>query len=704
MRRAGLAGVLDEASQAEDTRPQLSEAIGDKPTYKPTTGLKRSLVEGAHTLSTLVAPVTTEGLDRARAEGRSLGAGELAGRVAGDVAPYVAGALVGPAAGASVRGVMTEEALRRLATSESPRLAEWATTRLAQASRARGAAEGLTAGATYAGANALTGDDRSLEGAGLVTALSGAMGAAGGAVGRLGKKAIEHLSESSAAKAGAATAGGMALKSATSDDSDLGWGDLAPVAGVAVPFLDRGKGVVEFAKHVTAENIPERYLPGTHKKIAKAIAADTRAENFGAREIATQYMAGGLDLDEAEMLFRRTQSTLFDDLERNTGRQRGAQISNPKFHSYKETTQSVSANRGNLKTRSDTEDPIASELSGMDTHGTIKTHDTSRGCVGGRCVACYGASCTNQGRIFHYDTVPVELKGDLAKAMRDPDNSASVVRVGETGEPNANPEAYAKVKGKLMGMFKRAQNRPDSYVSVDSQDRILSEAGVYDWSHTMNELRKVNATDPDLANKLFVITKLHSVTGFDPSVVRNLQVSIDPMIPKHFFRTLRNVDRLRELDPTLNIVLRMKSVPSASDEINSLQLIAAQFAKERNLDVLETRTRFENWKQAEGVLLDNSVSKRKVAGKVLNKHIGDATYAINGVDWEGIPAKGGSITRYDKTAEKRIRENTAFAPFAKFVGMKESKLHVCNRLGDSCVTCRNCFKLTRKGVPHTEGQ
>jgi hypothetical protein len=139
-------------------------------------------------------------------------------------------------------------------------------------------------------------------------------------------------------------------------------------------------------------------------------------------------------------------------------------------------------------------------------------------------------------------------------------------------------------------------------MSQEELDNFIFET--YDWSYTNEQIKKVGLDSPGhfKGNKYipggrdmtFIITKLQNLENFDPEVTKNLEVSVDPMMPTHFFNSLKNIETINDTWPgEVNIMLRIKSVSTYSDEINALQKIAVDFANKHDIPVLETRVRFK---------------------------------------------------------------------------------------------------------------
>lgn len=161
--------------------------------------------------------------------------------------------------------------------------------------------------------------------------------------------------------------------------------------------------------------------------------------------------------------------------------------------------------------------------------------DSVRGC-GNNCDSCYAKrnSCKS---IKHFDN-PVPVRVLIGKSKDD-----HYYRFGNFGDP------------------------------------------AYDWQHTENLISRYHI------KKFFVVTKLQTLNGFT-GFVKNIQVSVDPLIPDHFKITMNNIKILLELQLRPNIVMRIRSVSSMDQQINKLQYEAVSFANTNSIPVLETRIRF----------------------------------------------------------------------------------------------------------------
>jgi len=109
----------------------------------------------------------------------------------------------------------------------------------------------------------------------------------------------------------------------------------------------------------------------------------------------------------------------------------------------------------------------------------------------------------------------------------------------------------------------------------------------HDWAHTSFIVRTMK--DLGLKNYFF-ITKLQSIVGIESGDIRNVQVSLDPLNKKHFFKTLKNIrDITGKID---NIVIRLRTVRTHNRDINRLQNIGVAFTEKHKLPILETKMKF----------------------------------------------------------------------------------------------------------------
>ena len=357
---------------------------------------------------------------------------------------------------------------------------------------------------------------------------------------------------------------------------------------------------------------------------------------------------------------------------------------------------------------------IGSQTENLKTAGEIRALDTSRGCKN-FCNECYAQSLAKVAGLDFPNPKKVTLTGDFLKLS--PSEQKSIWRIGTSGEPNWNPNTNKM-----------------------------------DWAWTNEQIRNVNLHVPEAQGQLFLITKLQSLENFDPTVMRNLEISVDPFNPEHFFKTMKNVETLKEMDPTINLTMRIRSVSTQSDEINALQKIAVDFANKHDLSVLETRMRFKSGEGLERVLpapdyfsqgggqaLDKSYfpknyAKQTAGGEFDRKHIttfedhlesgervkrqttvradkslfkgrqvGQIKEPIFEI-WVGDRMVGQGLKREDALAKAqdianaetgrmsptrpRVRELTKETSSLSQFGVKRH--YICNAENKACGTCQNC--------------
>jgi len=166
--------------------------------------------------------------------------------------------------------------------------------------------------------------------------------------------------------------------------------------------------------------------------------------------------------------------------------------------------------------------------------GNVMGSDTIKGCLN-RCDSCLAKK--NSCRVVHFET-PVKITNFKGKAKDD-----YWYRFGTAGDPGT------------------------------------------DWKHSEKMVKEINP------KKCFAVTKLLTLKGFT-GFFENIQVSVDPLNEKHFYRTLSNVEKILKKFPKVKIILRLRSVSSTDLRLNMLQNEAVVFANLNNLPVMETRMRF----------------------------------------------------------------------------------------------------------------
>lgn len=237
--------------------------------------------------------------------------------------------------------------------------------------------------------------------------------------------------------------------------------------------------------------------------------------------------------------------------------------------------------------------------------------DTIRGCTN-NCPSCFANAGGGQGNITHTALVPQTWTGTL--------NPKNVLRVGEVGDP-AMDWSYSN------GLVSDAINR--------------SKGASFD-------------------KNLFAITKLQSIEGFDPKIWRNLEVSLDPLMPDHMATTMRNIQAIKQMDPSVNIVVRIRSFKSRNPELMAEQQKAVDFANKQGLEILETKLRFKNRRYLAAIDLDPTAYKA-----------GGAQLVYNG--------------------ESVLRD----------VGNRSADITICGEgeIKGRCLSCRGCEKLATRSVP-----
>jgi len=163
--------------------------------------------------------------------------------------------------------------------------------------------------------------------------------------------------------------------------------------------------------------------------------------------------------------------------------------------------------------------------------------DTFRGCPN-NCESCYAKR--NSAIVIKNFEIPVKVKEFVGKLQKD-----VWYRIGNSGDPAMN------------------------------------------WKYSEELIKKWKFP------KFFCVTKLQSIKGFS-GFFDKLQVSVDLLNSKHFFKTLDNVKKLLKNYPTIKIMLRVRSLSTYDPKIILLQDIVVKFANTYNLPILETRMRFNN--------------------------------------------------------------------------------------------------------------
>ena len=166
---------------------------------------------------------------------------------------------------------------------------------------------------------------------------------------------------------------------------------------------------------------------------------------------------------------------------------------------------------------------------------TIRSTDTIRGCAN-KCESCWAKK--NTCRTIEKFEVPVKVEKFVGKV-----SDTDWYRFGNQGDPGT------------------------------------------DWKFSEKTVKKLNIKNH------FVVTKLMTLKGFT-GFFNNLQVSVDPLMEKHFWNTLKNVETILKKYPQVRIVLRVRSCSSYNLRILSLQNTVVTFANINRLPIMETRMRF----------------------------------------------------------------------------------------------------------------
>jgi hypothetical protein len=205
------------------------------------------------------------------------------------------------------------------------------------------------------------------------------------------------------------------------------------------------------------------------------------------------------------------------------------------------------------------------------------------------------------------------------------------------------------VKAKVLRNLKE-----DKYLRVG-----MAGDPAFDWKWTVDQIKDVMKRSPKATpEKIVYVTKLQKIEGFDPSVIKNMQVSVDPLNREHMETTMKNVEKLKKKDPNLNIILRIRSYDSNRKDLQKSLQDAVDFANKNKLPVLETKMRGDG---AFLELLDLDKSS------------------------------------YHKTA-------TQFKANHNFLSGKidKSRYLECDPFLKGCKTCNNCAKTIKVAMPYKQ--
>ena len=263
--------------------------------------------------------------------------------------------------------------------------------------------------------------------------------------------------------------------------------------------------------------------------------------------------------------------------------------------------------------------------------GIVAT-DTIRGCDH-FCFECYALKSTWIPSISHQHPILQKLSGTI--------KTGEILRIGEVGDPSKN---WAWTHEQVKGVLERSVKR---------------------------------GAEVDASNNVFYITKLLNLNGFNPETARNLQVTLDPLMPAHMWRSMENIIRLKSAYPEVNINVRIRSVASTHPDLIDATQAAVDFANQFKLPIIETRMRFVRSVSLDLLHLDKSKYKRvgnqfKLTGNEL-KQKGDQTIVCD-EKGKGCPGcLGCAKTTRTMRAKNLKQQQKAFASTgAEGVSLTES--------------------------------
>jgi hypothetical protein len=207
-----------------------------------------------------------------------------------------------------------------------------------------------------------------------------------------------------------------------------------------------------------------------------------------------------------------------------------------------------------------------------------------------------------------------------------------------------------------------------------------------DWKHTADEVKALmlrsndklaaGGTSVSPEENVYFISKMLSIDGWDPTYIKNVEVSMDPLYPDHMRQTMVNVARIKTQYPDTNFVLRIRSVNSEDPAMMYVQDEAIKFANTMGLPVLETKLRFA--KETSIPLLKLNTDENKPP--FYEKHL---------VETEEVDDNGNKITK----KENQFKVSTSIL---RTLPEKPDNLSVCNEKNigaGACSKCQNCYKL-----------
>ena len=138
-----------------------------------------------------------------------------------------------------------------------------------------------------------------------------------------------------------------------------------------------------------------------------------------------------------------------------------------------------------------------------------------------------------------------------------------------------------------------------------------------DWSYTSDIVEEMKRLG---LGRYFFITKLQSIKGINPEHIKNVQVSVDPLNKKHFFKTLRNITKIK--DTVSGVVIRLRTIQTTNRDINRLIKTGIAFAEKNDIPILETKVKFSSKSYLTTLELygyERIHSKYNVRGSILRK-------------------------------------------------------------------------------------
>jgi|TARA_Y100000310_G_C20650848_1_gene799331 hypothetical protein len=197
----------------------------------------------------------------------------------------------------------------------------------------------------------------------------------------------------------------------------------------------------------------------------------------------------------------------------------------------------------------------------------IREVDTVKGC-GNNCAECYAAGLCSQQQVTFQDPVPATIdKGEVL-------NPKNLLRIGVNGDP------------------------------------------LIHGAHTAKELRELLARSPEATaeKNIFLTSKLQSLKGYDPEVMKNIEVSLDPLNPTQLQITIDNLRTLRKKFPEVKIQARIRSLISRNPIVKAQMKKAIDITNELKIPTLETRLRWKRGSSASIFELDTKFYKKTGSG------------------------------------------------------------------------------------------